>query len=72
MEDLAQIHQVFDTEIKALIEMKNAIPVINVDIISLIDKCKGKIVFLGVGKGKMCALKAAATFSRRLLFIVSF
>lgn len=63
MDDLEQIHQVFDTEIRALIEMKNAISVINADIISLIDKCKGKIVFLGVGKMGNVASKAASTFS---------
>lgn len=63
MEDLDLIYQVFDTEIAALLEMKKAISPVNANIITNIDKCKGKVVFLGVGKMGNVALKAASTFS---------
>lgn len=55
--------EVFDTEIDALNQTKNAIDSTFEKIVRLITNCEGKVVLCGMGKSGHIARKIAATFS---------
>ena len=52
-----------DTQISELKKIKKVINNTFVDAVNLIQNCKGKIIFSGVGKNSFICKKAAATFS---------
>ena len=55
--------KVFDTEIEALVQMRNHLDSTFEEIVSLISDCDGKIILTGMGKPGHVAAKIAATFS---------
>ena len=55
--------KVFDTEIEALVQMRNHLDSTFEEIVSLISDCDGKVILTGMGKPGHVAAKIAATFS---------
>lgn len=55
--------KVFDTEIKALVQMRNHLDSTFEEIVCLISDCDGKVILTGMGKPGHVAAKIAATFS---------
>ena len=55
--------KVFNTEIEALVQMRNHLDSTFEEIVSLISDCDGKIILTGMGKPGHVAAKIAATFS---------
>ena len=58
-----QIKTVFEKEIEALIVTKDSINNELNDIINVLSKCEGKVVFSGIGKSGHISTKIASTFS---------
>ena len=55
--------KVFNTEIEALVQMRNHLDSTFEEIVSLISDCDGKVILTGMGKPGHVAAKIAATFS---------
>ena len=55
--------KVFDTEIEALVQMRNHLDSTFEEIVYLISDCNGKVILTGMGKPGHIAAKIAATFS---------
>ena len=55
--------KVFDTEIEALVQMRNHLDSTFEEIVYLISDCNGKVILTGMGKPGHVAAKIAATFS---------
>ena len=55
--------KVLDLEITALKRLRNSINYTFVDAVSLIAKCKSKVIICGVGKSGIIANKISATLS---------
>lgn len=60
---ISEAKRIFDIEIDALEKTKNEIGCTFEELVRLILKCKGKVVFTGIGKPGHIATKVAATFS---------
>ena len=52
-----------DIQIKELKKIKKILNISFINAVDLIDNCKGKVIFSGVGKNSFICKKAAATFS---------
>lgn len=63
MDILQMIHQVMESEIHSLQDVKTKVDEAYVKAVEMILQCKGKVVFLGVGKSGHIGKKLAATFA---------
>lgn len=63
MDKIQMAKNIFDIEIEALQQTKDALGSSFVDILEIIMNCKGKIIVTGMGKSGHIARKIAATFS---------
>jgi arabinose-5-phosphate isomerase len=63
MDILQMIHQVMESEIDSLQKVKTKVDEAYVQAVEMILQCKGKVVFLGVGKSGHIGKKLAATFA---------
>lgn len=63
MDILAEGKRVFDIEIAALMKTREALDKEFIQILELITKCEGKVIFTGMGKPGHIAKKMAATFA---------
>lgn len=63
MDKLVDAHRVFDMEIKALENTRDALDETFVQILDLITNCKGKVIITGMGKSGHIGAKIAATFA---------
>lgn len=63
MDILSEIRNVFDVEINELENVKSFLTESIVEVVNIINKCKGKIVLCGMGKPGHIAQKISATMS---------
>ena len=60
---IEEAKKVFDIEVDALNKVKDTLDKNFVDIVNMILNCKGKIIFIGIGKPGHIAKKLSATFA---------
>lgn len=63
MDILSEIRNVFDVEINELVNVKNSLSNSIIDVVNVVNDCKGKVVLCGMGKPGHIAKKISATMS---------
>ena len=63
MEILSEVKNVFDIEMNELVNVKNSLSNSIVNVINVVNDCKGKVVLCGMGKPGHIAKKISATMS---------
>ena len=63
MDILSEIKNVFDVEMNALVNVKNSLSNSIIDVVNVVNDCKGKVVLCGMGKPGHIAKKISATMS---------
>lgn len=63
MDILSEVKNVFDIEISELLKVKDCLSTSIVDVIKIVNECRGKVVLCGMGKPGHIARKISATMS---------